>query len=186
MILAKFIETATFFLFATFSISYAVNSLGYDRVEALNAVLIAAVLAIPAMLFWGRVSDRIGRKKVFIGGAVAVALYTLPFLWMMNQKTFAWLLLALVIGFSIIWASYGSVLGTFFAESFPADVRYTGASLGYQVGAAIAGGPVPLIATAIVADATSTRAWRCSSECALISIVAVAFAKDRSGQRLDD
>lgn len=187
MLLAKFIETATFFLFATFSISYAVNSLGYDRVEALNAVLIAAVLAIPAMLFWGRVSDRIGRKKVFIGGAVAVALYTLPFLWMMNQKTFAWLLIAMVIGFSIIWASYGSVLGTFFAESFPADVRYTGASLGYQVGAAIAGGPVPLIATAIVADGNQYAGVAVLiGVCALISIVAVAFAKDRSGQRLDD
>ncbi len=187
VILAKFIETATFFLFATFSVSYAVNSLGYDRVEALNAVLIAAVLAIPVMLFWGRVSDRIGRKKVFIGGAIAVAIYAYPFLWMMNQQSFGWLLAALVIGFSIIWASYGSVLGTFFAESFPADVRYTGASLGYQVGAAIAGGPVPLIATAIVADGNQYAGVAVLiAACAIISIVAVLFAKDRSGQQLDD
>ncbi len=187
VILAKFIETATFFLFATFSVSYAVNTLDYEQVHALNAVLIAAVLAIPVVLFWGRVSDRIGRKKVFIGGAIAVALYSYPFLWMMNQMSFGWLLAALVIGFSIIWASYGSVLGTFFAESFPADVRYTGASLGYQVGAVIAGGPVPLIATAIVADGNQYGGVALLiGACAIISIVAVLLAKDRSGQQLDD
>ncbi len=185
VILAKFIETATFFLFATFSVGYAVT-LGFTQTEALNAVLIAAVLAIPAMLGWGAISDRIGRKKVFIGGAIAVALYTVPFLWMMNQGSFGWLLAALVIGFSIIWASYGSILGTFFAEAFPADVRYTGASLGYQVGAAIAGGPVPLIATAIVAGANNYGGIGILiGVCAVISIAAVLFARDRSGQELD-
>lgn len=186
VILAKFIETATFFLFATFSVSYAVT-LGFTRVEALNAVLVAAVLAIPVMLFWGHVSDKIGRKKVFIGGAIAVALYTVPFLWMMNQGNFWLLMLALVIGFGIIWASYGAVLGTFFAESFPPDVRYTGASLGYQVGAAIAGGPVPLIATAIVAGTNNyPMIGLLIGGCAVISIVAVFFSKDRTGQPLDD
>ncbi|MGM7668157.1 MFS transporter [Microbacterium sp. A93] len=186
VILAKFIETATFFLFATFSVSYAVT-LGFTQTEALNAVLVAAVVAIPVMLFWGRVSDRIGRKKVFIGGAIAVALYTVPFLWMMNQQNFWLLLLALVIGFGVIWASYGAVLGTFFAESFPPDVRYTGASLGYQVGAAIAGGPVPLIATAIVAGANNYGGIGILiGICAIISVVAVLFARDRTGQPLDD
>lgn len=186
VILAKFIETATFFLFATFSVSYAVT-LGFTRTEALNAVLIAAVLAIPVMLLWGRVSDRVGRKKVFIGGAVAAALFTVPFLWMMNQGSFVWLLVGLVIGFSIIWASYGAVLGTFFAEAFPADVRYTGASLGYQVGAAIAGGPVPLIATAIVAGANNYGGIGVLiGVCAVISIIAVSFARDRTGKELDD
>jgi len=186
VIFAKFIETATFFLFATFSVSYAVT-LGYSREEALNAVLIAAVLAIPAMLLWGRLSDRVGRKKVFVIGAIAAALFTVPFLWMMNQLAFGWLLAALVLGFSIIWSSYGSVLGTFFAESFPADVRYTGASLGYQVGAAIAGGPVPLIATAIVAGTNNYGGiGLLIGACAVLSVVAVLFAKDRTGQPLDD
>jgi MFS family permease len=185
VILAKFIETATFFLFATFSVGYAVT-LGYSQTEALNAVLIAAVLAIPAMLAWGAISDRIGRKKLYIAGAVAAAVFTVPFLWMMNQMTFGWLLAALIIGFSVIWSSYGAIIGTFFAESFPADVRYTGSSLGYQVGAAIAGGPVPLIATAIVAGANNYGGIGILiGVCAVISIAAVAFAKDRSGQELD-
>ena len=64
---AKLIETATFFIFATFTISYATNTLGYTQSSALNAVLIAAVLAVPVMLLMGRLSDRIGRKKVYVG-----------------------------------------------------------------------------------------------------------------------
>ena len=69
-----------------------------------------------------------------------------------------------MIGFSIIWSRYGAVLGTLFAENFTADVRYTGISLGYQVGAALIGGPAPLIATALlVRTATTTSPSACSS-----------------------
>lgn len=184
---AKVIETSTFFLFATFTISYAV-SIGFERTEALNAVLIAAVLGIPMMLVMGSLSDRIGRKKVFIAGAIAVAVYVVPFFWLMNQGSFLLLTVAVVVGFGIIWTSYGSVLGTFFAESFPADVRYTGVSLGYQVGAALFGGTIPLIATALLVqyDGSYLPIGLVIAACAVISVVAVAFAKDRTGQELDD
>lgn len=184
---AKVIETSTFFLFATFTISYAVG-LGYERNEALNAVLIAAVVGIPMMLLTGSISDRVGRKKLFIIGSVAVALYIVPFFWLMNQGSFLTLTAAVVIGFGVVWTMYGSVLGTFFAESFPADVRYTGVSLGYQVGAAIAGGTVPLIATALLLqfDGSYIPIGIFIAGCALISIIAVSFAKDRTGQELDD
>jgi len=183
---AKIIETSTFFLFATFTVSYAV-SLGFERNEALNAVLIAAVVGIPMMLLMGSLSDRIGRKKQFIVGAVLVAAFIVPFFWLINQGTFFSLTIAAVIGFGVIWTSYGSVIGTFFAESFPAEVRYTGVSLGYQVGAAIAGGTAPLIATALLAeyDGAYLPVALFIGVCAVISIVAVAFAKDRSGQELD-
>ena len=146
----KLIETATFFIFATFTISYATNTLGYARSTALNAVLIAAVLAVPVMLLMGRLSDRIGRKKVFMAGVIAIFFYAIPFFWLISQKSVPLLILALLIGFSIIWSSYGAVIGTMFAENFSPDVRYTGISLGYQVGAALIGGPAPLIATALL------------------------------------
>jgi hypothetical protein len=60
------------------------------------------------------------------------------------------LYLAIIVGFGIIWSMYAAVLGTLFAESFSANVRYTGISLGYQVGAALVGGPAPLVATALL------------------------------------
>jgi MFS family permease len=183
---AKFIETSTFFIFATFTVSYAV-SLGFERNEALNAVLIAAVVAIPVMLGVGSLSDRVGRKKMFLTGAVLVMIYIIPFFWLVNQGSFLLLTLAVVIGFGFIWSMYGAVLGTFFAESYPADVRYTGVSLGYQIGAALVGGPAPLIATALLAGFAGSYVpiGIFIVACGVVSIVAVAFAKDRSGDILD-
>ncbi len=75
----------------------------------------------------------------------------------------ALLVVATVVGFGAIWSVYGALMGTFLAESFTADVRYTGISLGYQIGAAIAGGPAPLIATALVGNVLTrwSRPWAC-------------------------
>ncbi|HQQ70854.1 MAG TPA: MFS transporter [Alicycliphilus sp.] len=183
---AKFVETSTFFLFATFTISYLV-SLGYKRVEALNMVLIAALIAVPVMLYFGALSDRIGRKKVFVGGTIAIAIYAGPYFWLLNQGSALVATLAVVLGLSIIWPTYGSVLGTFFAESFPPNVRYTGISLGYQVGAALVGGPMPLIATALVAryHGSYVPVAIFIALCALVSLIAISFTKDRTGQPLD-
>jgi MFS family permease len=184
---AKFIETSTFFLFATFAISYLVG-LGYSRVAALNIVLVAAVAAVPAMLALGRLSDRIGRKAVFLCGAVAMTAYVAPYFWLLNRGSWPLALAATVVGFSLLWSTYGAVIGTFFAESFPAQVRYTGVSLGYQVGAAVVGGPMPLIATALLArfHGDYRPIGLFIAACGAVSILAVAFTRDRSGAPLDD
>ncbi|MGO4691985.1 MFS transporter [Glaciibacter sp. 2TAF33] len=183
---AKFIETSTFFIFATFTVSYAVG-LGYARNEALNAVLIAAVVAIPVMLAVGAISDRVGRKKMFITGAILVMIYIVPYFWLINEGSFLLLAVAVTVGFGVIWSMYGAVLGTFFAESYSADVRYTGVSLGYQIGAALVGGPAPLIATALLAGFNQSfiPVGLFVIACGIVSLVAVAFSKDRSGQPLD-
>jgi metabolite-proton symporter len=184
---AKLIETATFFTFATFTISYAAGTLGYSQGTVLNAVLISAVLAIPVMLFMGSLSDRIGRKKVYVGGVIAIFIYAIPYFWLLSlRNTFA-LTAAIIIGFSIIWSSYGSVLGTLFAESFTADVRYTGISLGYQVGAAIIGGPAPLIATALLAayNKNYVPVGIFLMVVAVVSLIAIYFAQERRGADLD-
>jgi MFS family permease len=183
---AKAIETATFFLFATFTISYMV-SIGYDRVESLNAVLIAAVVTIPIMLFAGSLSDRIGRKKVYTIGTVLAMVFVIPYFEMLKLGNWWLALFAIFIGFSCIWAMVGATLGSYFAESFPPAVRYTGVSLGYQVGAALFGGPLPLIATALVAAYASTLpVGILVIAFGVISLIALAFTKDRTGQPLDD
>jgi len=184
---AKFIETATFFTFATFTISYAKGTLGYEQGTVLNAVLVSAVLAIPVMLAMGSVSDRIGRKKVYTAGVVAIFVFAIPYFWLLSLKNVPALYAALILGFSIIWSMYGSVLGTLFAESFSADVRYTGISLGYQVGAAVIGGPAPLIATALLVayDDNYVPVGVFLMVVAVVSLVAISFAPERRGMDLD-
>jgi MFS family permease len=184
---AKLIETATFFIFATFTISYATNTLHYSQGAVLNAVLVSAVLAVPVMLFMGSLSDRIGRKKVYVGGVVAMFVFAIPFFWLLSLGNVAALVVAIIIGFSVIWSSYGAVLGTLFAESFSADVRYTGISLGYQVGAAIIGGPAPLIATALLAAFSNSYVpvGIFLMLVAVVSLISISFARDRRGADLD-
>jgi MFS family permease len=184
---AKFIETSTFFLFATFTISYAV-SLGFERHQALNAVLYGALAAVPVMLWVGSISDRVGRKPTFVFGNILIMLYVIPFLWMLNQRNTLLLDVAVIVGFGVIWPMYGAVLGTFFAESYTSDVRYTGVSLGYQVGAAIAGGPLPLMATALLVAYHNSYIPVALLIVAFgaISLIAIACATDRSGRSLEE
>jgi len=183
---AKFLETSTFFLFATFSLSYAI-SLGFTRSTALNAVLVGALVAIPAMLILGAISDRIGRRRMYITGAVLMVLYIIPYFWLLNQKSIPLLYLAIICGFSVIWSMYGAVLGTLFAESYSADVRYTGVSLGYQVGAALVGGPAPLIGTWLLHEygGSYVPVGIFIILCAAVSLIAVTFSKEKHGQELD-
>ena len=76
-------------------------------------------------------SDKIGRKKLFIGGTIGMALFAFPYFWMLQQKSVLLLIIATVIGLGVIWAPITAVLGTMFSEIFDARIRYTGITLGY-------------------------------------------------------
>jgi MFS family permease len=162
-------------------------TLGYKREAVLGVLLVCAVIGVYSMVKFGALSDRIGRKKVFLWGTAALMVFILPYLWMLNQKSLPFLAVALFIGFAIIWPTYGSLIGTLIAESFSPDIRYTGASLGYQLGAAIAGGPAPLIATALLAafGGSYLPVGLFIVLCGAISLAAVAFAKEKSNQEID-
>jgi MFS family permease len=129
----------------------------------------------------------VGRKRLFLWGTVAAMVYIIPFFWLLNQGSDALLFVALIVGFGIVWPSYGSVLGTLIAEGFTPEIRYSGASLGYQLGAAIAGGPAPLIATALLVGfgGSYIPVGVFVIVCGLISVLAVSFARDRTNQELD-
>ena len=133
------------------------------------------------------ISDRIGRKK-FIAGIIAMFLYAIPYFWIISFKTTFALTLAIIIGFAIIWPMYGAILVTLFAESFSANVRYTGVSLGYQVGAAIVGGPAPLIATALLVKYNNNYVaiGIFIMAAAVVSLIAILCTKEMKGRDLDD
>lgn len=181
----KVIETVTFFLFATFTLSYG-QTLGFSRGLLLNSVLVAALIAVAAEVAIGALSDKIGRKKIYITGCVLIALYVVPFLWLINQKNETLYLVAMIVGFGLIWPTYGALLGTVFAESFSANVRYTGISLGYQLGSVV-GGTFPFLATALLVgfDGSYIPVGIAVIVIAVISIVSISFAKDKTNQPLD-
>lgn len=158
LILAHMGPNTFFYTFATFVLSYATTTIGFDRQTVLIAVAVGAAVEVVAMPFFAVLSDRCGRRPVYIGGLIALAATAAPFFLILDQRNGPLLTLALAIAFGL---AHGSVYGTqpsFFAELFPARVRYTGLSVGVQVAGALFGGPLPIIATALVA-AGNNRPW---------------------------
>ncbi len=167
----KVVETAPFYIFSTFVVSYAVNNLGYEKVSALHSVMIGALVASLLIPVMGWLSDIVGRKRVFIGGIIGMALYIVPYFLLLDTRSVWGITLATVIGFGVLWAPITAVLGTLSSEIFATRVRYTGITLGYQLGAALAGGTAPLIATWLLA--TYEGNWQ---PVALYMLVTVAIS----------
>ncbi|WIY59248.1 MFS transporter [Bacillus arachidis] len=142
----KVAETAPFYIFSTFIVSYGTSQLKLLNTTVLNAVTIAMLITTIMIPIMGKLSDSIGRKKMYIWGTIAILLYAFPYFILLNQGTTFSIIIATVIGLGILWAPVTAVLGTLFSEIFSTQVRYTGVTLGYQLGAALAGGTAPMIA----------------------------------------
>ncbi|GEK32972.1 MFS transporter [Kurthia sibirica] len=184
----KVVETAPFYIFGTFIVSYGTTNLGFSNTEVLVSVMIATIVTTILIPIMGSLSDKIGRKKMYIYGAVAMLVYAFPYFWLLEQRTLTTLIIATIIGLGVIWAPITAVLGTMFSEIFSAKVRYTGVSLGYQIGAAIAGGTAPLVATALLLEFNNSYIPIALyiMLTAVISLVSVLAVRDRRHQELDD
>ncbi len=185
---AKFVETAPFYIMSTFIVYYATKELGFSRTQALNAVTVATVVTTLLIPLMGALSDRIGRKTVYIAGVLMMMAYAFPYFWLLQTRSFSMLILATVIGLGVIWAPTTAVLGTMFSEIFKSNVRYSGITLGYQIGAALAGGTAPLVATFLLAkfDHSYVPIALYIIFTGLVSLVAIAAVSERSGRQLDE
>lgn len=181
---AKVVETAPFYLFSTFVVSYATGNLDFERFDVLNAVTIATLVTTLCIPVMGLLSDKIGRVKVFVMGAVAMALFAVPYFMLLDTGSTVALMVATVVALGIVWAPITAVLGTMFSEIFATRVRYTGITLGYQIGAAAAGGTAPLIATWLLEryDGSWMPVAVYIIATAIISIAAVASVRNRAVQ----
>jgi metabolite-proton symporter len=147
---AKFVETGPYYIFATFLIAYATNYLGYKTSSVLNAVTIANVVTIIMIPTFGKLSDKVGRKPLYIGGTIGTILFAYPYFYLLSLKSDLWLTIATIIAVGIIWAPIEAVMGTMFSEIFSTNIRYTGISVGNQIGAAVFGGTAPMVALALL------------------------------------
>jgi MFS family permease len=147
---ARFAENGAFYLYTVFVLVYAVQHVHMDRNIVLTALIIAATLELAAIPLYGALSDRIGRRPVYLFGAVCTALSAYPIFWMLDTGQ-PWLVrLALMLGLLTGHAAMYAPQGAFFAELFGTRVRYSGASLGVQLSSVLAGGLSPLIAAGLL------------------------------------
>jgi MFS family permease len=169
-ILVKCGETAAFYIFAVFLVSYATGSLGYARVTALAAVAVGAFVGTIMIPVYGWLSDRVGRRALFLTGSIALIAFAGPYFWLLSVRTTFAILLASIIAIGLIWPIVAAAESTLLAEMFGPEVRYSGISLGYQIGAAFAGGTAPLIGTMLLV--TDHGRWRwIACYIALISLI---------------
>ncbi len=171
-------ENGAFYVFSIFVLTYVTTALGLGSSTAQTGVLIAAAIGLASLPFWGWLSDRVGRRPVYLFGAVFSLLFAFPFFWLMNTEStlLIWLaiILSLVLGHD---AMYGPQ-AAYFCEMFSTRVRYSGASLGYQLASVLAGGLSPLIATALLGYyGYPAVAWYLAGM-ALITIIAVVTAAE--------
>lgn len=176
---ARFAENACFYIFSVFVLSYVVDQLGLERSTVLTGVWIAAAVQIFAIPAFGYLSDHVGRRPVYLGGTIFIALFAFPFFWMLDTGNAMVIGLAIVLGLIGHAAMYGPQ-AAFFSELFGTRVRYSGASIGYQLASPLAGGLAPMIATALL-EWTNGEPWSVSVYLvgtAAITLVAVLFAAE--------
>ena len=130
------------------------GSLGLSQNTMLAAVLISAAVEAVAIVGMSAVSDRVGRRPVFMAGAALLGLWAFPLFWLVNTKSFALIVIALCIAQFFLGMMYGSQ-PALFAEMFSARVRYSGASIGYQGASVFAGGLASIIMVSLL-EATGT------------------------------
>jgi MFS transporter, MHS family, shikimate and dehydroshikimate transport protein len=154
---ARMAENGGFYIFTVFVLTYATVNLELPRAVILNCLLIATVLQLIAIPLFGALSDAIGRRPVYLGGALVLAAFAFPFFWLINTSSPTWIGVALSIALIAQSAMYAPQ-AAFFSELFGTDVRYTGASIGYQLASPLAGGLAPLICISLLEWADG-RIW---------------------------
>ncbi|MDN3292831.1 MFS transporter [Streptomyces ficellus] len=181
---ARMAENISYYVITAFILVYATTSAGLSKQTALNAVLIASAVHFAVIPAWGALSDRIGRRPVYLIGAVGVGAWMFPFFALIDSGSFGSLLLAVTVGLVLHGAMYAPQ-AAFFSEMFATRMRYSGASIGSQFSSVAAGAPAPLIATALLADyGDSTPIALYVIAAALLTVVAIACAKETRNRDL--
>jgi MHS family shikimate/dehydroshikimate transporter-like MFS transporter len=173
-------ENALFYLFTVFILEYGESELGFERNQLLVAVIVAASIGLFTNLFFGSLSDRVGRRPVYLFGACVSLVFSFFYIPMLDTESMALIVLATVIGLNLGHDAMYGVQAAFFAESFGTTARYTGAGIGYHLAAVLGGGIAPLVATALLATGDSGKllvggymALMC-----LITVIAVLVARE--------
>jgi MFS family permease len=181
---ARMAEQAPGYIYGAFIFTYGANVLAVSRELLLSALLTASVLGFMWVPIAGHLSDKIGRRRMYIIGAAYSGLYGWVYFALLNTMSPSLIFLAVALSLLPIMTLYGPQ-AALIAESFAPRLRYSGAGLGFHLASIIAGGPAPFIATALLAKFESGYAIACYiMVCGIISITATAFLKDHTNKDL--
>ena len=141
----------TFYILVAFLLAYGVTSADMSRDDMLSAVLIGSAIMVPVQFMFSSYSDRNGRKGIFMTGAILTAIWAFAIFPLVDTGNFWLIVLAVTFGLSFLAMMYGPQ-AAFFTELFSTEVRYSGATLGYQLGAIVGGAFAPTIAAKLWTD----------------------------------
>jgi MFS family permease len=179
-------EQGPFYIFAAFIFTYGTTALHATRNLLLAAVMVATMLSAVTTPLCGHISDRIGRKRMYLIGAVTMGGFGFVYFALLNTALPGVIFFAVILSFIPHDMMYGPQ-AAMIAECFPPRLRYSGASLGYHLSSVIAGGPAPLIATALFAATGSGYSVAVYIlVCAVVSVSATAFLPDYTNRDISE
>jgi metabolite-proton symporter len=176
-------QQVCFYIYTTYVITYATTVLGFGRGLVLNMVMVMALVSCFANPLFGHLSDLYGRRTIIAIGCSLMIVFPFVYFQLLDTRSLPLVFLAIVLSNPIQDLQYGPQ-AAFIAESFPASVRYSGSSLGYQLASITAGGPAPIIATLLLKEygTSNAIAWYISI-CSVISLICVFLLKEHRGDR---
>jgi len=184
--LLRMSEQAPFYIFTVFVVSYGTTALGFTKPFVLSAVTVAACISFITIPLAGHISDRIGRKTMYLIGVVTVGVFGFVYFGMLDTMVPWVVFLAIVLSLIPHDMQYGPQ-AALIAESFTPNLRYSGASLGYQLASIIAGGPAPFVAAWLFANYHSGYAISIYiAACAVISLISASMMPDYTGKDISD
>jgi MFS family permease len=181
----RFAQNLVFYIYTVFVLSYGEKTLGYPRNVMLRGVMIASFLGLFATPFWSYLSDRVGRRPVLLAGGIFLMVTAFPFFWLLDLGP-AFVPLAMILVMNIGHdMMYGPMAATL-SELFGTHVRYSGASIAYQLTSVVSGGVAPFIATVLLAryGVGAVAAYVAASSA--LTVIATLFLRETNRVRLDE
>src|ERR687897_408004 len=179
-------ENGTFYILTAFVLTYIVEELGLEQGTGLTGVIIAATIGLFTIPLFGGLSDRVGRRPLYLFGAAFSLLFAFPFFWLLNTGVAPLIWIAIVLGVNLGHDSMYGPQAAYFSELFGTRVRYSGASLGYQLASVFAGGLAPLIAVALLSAYGYGAVATYMAIMALITVISVILASETFQEDIEE
>jgi MHS family shikimate/dehydroshikimate transporter-like MFS transporter len=167
---ARMAENGLGFLFGTFALNYLTRTLQMPKSDALWALMLAYVVALFTIPAFSALSDRIGRRPVYLGAALFCALFAFPFFWLVNTQSWPLVALAMILAIGVGTAGMFGPQAAYFAELFSTRSRFSGFAFARESGSLLAGGPAPLVSAALVTWAGG-QAWPVAVYIIVLSLI---------------